>query len=113
MIPIPIRLLPIAAVLALALALGGCEFELSVGGSSIDSEQAAEEISGGLEDAYGEPPRSLTCPEDVDAKEGETFICEGESPEGRPFEIEVTMTDDEGGIRYPTQVEFTDAPNGV
>ncbi len=109
----PTRLLTIAAALALALALGGCEFEFSVGGSSIDSEQAAEEISGGLEDAYGEPPRSLTCPEDVEANEGETFTCEGESPEGRPFEIEVTMTDDEGGIRYPTQVELTDTPDGV
>jgi hypothetical protein len=101
------RLLLISFLAALAAGLAGCDFELSVGGSSIDSEQAAEQISGSLEDAYGEPPESLTCPDDVEPKEGETFTCDGVAPGGRPFEIEVTMTDDEGGIRYPTQVDFT------
>jgi Domain of unknown function (DUF4333) len=106
------RLLLIPLVALLAASLAGCDFEFSVGGSSIDNEQAAEEISGGLEDAYGEPPESLTCPDDVEPKEGETFTCEGVAPDGRPFQIEVTMTDEEGGIRYPTQVEFTgSAPN--
>lgn len=106
------RLLLTSLVAALATSLAGCDFEFSVGGSSIDSDQAAEEISGGLEDAYGEPPESLTCPDDIEPKQGETFTCEGVAPDGRPFQIEATMTDDEGGIRYPTQVEFTaPAPN--
>lgn len=103
----------LAVVVALALSLAGCDFEFSIGGDSIDGEEAAQEISDGLEDAYGEPPRSLTCPEDVEPRDGETFACEGEAPDGRPFRIEVTMTDDEGGIRYPTQVEFTDTPGDV
>jgi hypothetical protein len=101
------RLLLISLVALLAAGLAGCEFEFSVGGSSIDNEQAAEEISGGLENAYGEPPESLTCPDDVEPKEGETFTCEGVAPDGRQFQIDVTMTDDEGSIRYPTRVEFT------
>lgn len=101
-------LLTIAALAALA----GCGAEFSIGGTTIDNEEAEQEISDGLAAAYGEPPKSLTCPADVEATEGETFVCEGVSPDpqGRPFEIEVTMTDDEGSIRYPTQVTFTDGP---
>ena len=97
------------------LAVAGCsaEGEISLGGSNeIDREKAEEEISGGLEAEHGDPPKSLTCPEGVEIVEGETFICEGEDPVGAPFEIEVTMTDDEGGVRYPTSVTYTGEPAG-
>lgn len=84
--------------------------EISLGDKTIDSREAEEQISGGLGDAYGAPPQSLSCPEDVVAEQDKSFSCTGESPDGRRFRIEVTMTDDEGGIRYPTVVEFTDGP---
>jgi hypothetical protein len=99
------------AVVIAAIGFVGCsaDAEVSIGGTSIDTAEAEQEVSSGLADAYGDPPKTLTCPDDIDAAEGETFVCEGVSPdpESRPFEIEVTMTDDEGGIRYPTQVTFT------
>lgn len=104
--------LVLLVVLTFAFAFAGCSFSCSIGSSNIDSAEAEETISGGLEAEYGQPPRSLTCPDDVEPVEGETFTCEGEDPEGRQFEIEVEMTDDEGGIRYPTVVEFTDEPTG-
>lgn len=103
------------AALITAIGFAGCsaDAEVSIGGTSIDTDEAEQQISSGLADAYGDPPKTLTCPDDVDAVEGETFVCEGRSPdpESQPFEIEVTMTDDEGGIRYPTQVTFTGGAN--
>ncbi len=103
------------ALVGLALLASGCSAkgEISLGDSMIDSERAEKEISGGLEDAYGTPPKSLDCPADVKAEEGKSFTCTGEDPDGRPFQLDVVMTDDEGGIRYPTTVEFTDGATGA
>ncbi len=99
------------------LALAGCsaDAEVSFGDKTLNAQEAEQNINSALEDTYGEAPERLTCPDGVDAVKGETFVCEGISPapESRPFAIEVTMTDDEGGIRYPTQVTFTDGPNGA
>src|SRR5680860_1537429 len=67
------------AALITAIAFAGCsaDAEVSIGGTSIDTDEAEQEISSGLADAYGDPPKTLTCPDDVDAVEGETFACEG------------------------------------
>jgi hypothetical protein len=109
--------------LAAALAIGAmltiagcsCSGEISFGDKTIDSEEAAQEISDGLADAYGVAPKSMTCPDGVEVAEGETFVCTGVSPDSdgaRPFEVEVKMTDDKGGIRYRTQVTYTDTSQG-
>lgn len=97
----------LAAALVVSLALTGCSFEFSVGGSNeIDSQKAEDAISGSLADSYGEPPTSVSCPEGVESVEGDTFTCTGESPEGDGFSLLVTISSDEGDIRYPLTVDW-------
>ncbi len=100
----------VVGLLSMAGLAGGCEASFHIGSNEIDANKAEKAISGALTDNYGTAPKSLTCPSGIEAKEGGTFTCTGESPDDppRPFEIEVTMTSNDGDIRYPSAVTFTD-----
>jgi len=87
-----ILLLPVLA----ATALGGCSF-----GSTIDSDKAEKEITKGFEQQVpGSEVKSLSCPDDVEAKKGETAKCVITLGDGKKGTINVRVLNDDGDIRW-------------
>ena len=89
----------LAALALPALALAGC------GGTEIDAGKAEKLIK----DNIGQPvPRSVDCPDGVEAKEGETFTCKLAYDHGvPPAEVTVHIVDDDGRIRVgPGDLRF-------
>ena len=91
----------LGAIAAVAL-LGGCSFEASVGSRSIDQTEVEQVMSDGLEDLVGVAPQSVDCTgiEDLELEEGNTFTCTGTAPAGGEFDINMTLTDDEGKFTF-------------
>ena len=81
-------LLPAAA--ATALALAGC----SLSTTEIDSAQAEKFVRG----AFEKPPRSVSCPSGVEAKEGGTLNCKAVDSTGKRYVVTLHMADDEGRV---------------
>lgn len=88
------RLLIAAATCAFALA--GC------GTDTVNMENAEREIAAGLEEETGAPDVEVTCPEEVEAKEGDTFDCTATTGNERA-KVHVTQRDDEGNLRWELQ----------
>jgi hypothetical protein len=79
---VPIAL--IAAVAALALAVVGC------GEDTLKQESAVDLVNKAL-DEQGVKAESVECPDDVEAKGGQTFDCKVTLPNGNTanFKIEI------------------------
>ena len=80
------------AVLALpALALTAC------GGTEIDAGKAESLIKDNI---AGPAPKTVDCPDGIDAKKGETFRCDLTYEQGiPPASVTVHIEDDDGRIR--------------
>ena len=65
----------IAAIAALALAVAGC------GEDTLEPQSAVDLVNKAL-DQQGVKAESVECPDDVEAKEGETFDCTVTLPGG-------------------------------
>jgi hypothetical protein len=81
------------AALTAALALGGC-------GSKLDTSKLEAEIKKGLATRTGIGIKSVSCPEEVEVKEGDKFRCTALSVNGDRAPIEVTQVDDAGSVRW-------------
>ncbi len=83
-----------------AVALTACSASASVGGASLDQESVEAEIERDLTEFAGVAPEAIDCTgiADIEVDEGNTFTCTGTAPNGEQFDIEVTLTDDEGGF---------------
>jgi hypothetical protein len=84
-----------------ALIIGGCGGSVEVnigGGSTLNEDDLAAELSQELGEQAGTPPRSVDCPSGVEPEEGKKFDCTGVAPSGQEFVIEVTLNDDRGGF---------------
>jgi hypothetical protein len=81
------------SVLAMALlGLTGC------GGTEIDAGKVEDLIR---DNVTGPPPRSVECPEGVEANKGETFECELTYERGvPPATVTVHIEDDDGRVRF-------------
>jgi hypothetical protein len=85
-------LLP-ACVAGLALAgLAGC------GTTTIDSAKAEKAITTAVTQQAGAKVKSVTCPEDKEAKKGGSFTCSVVGTDGSTGNAIVTMKDDEGAV---------------
>jgi Domain of unknown function (DUF4333) len=84
--------LPAAACLVL-LALAGC-------GKKLETDKIEVEVKKVLTDRTGIQIVSVTCPDDVDVKKGDTFRCTARPSTGKPLSIEVTQEDDEGRVTW-------------
>jgi hypothetical protein len=42
----------------------------------------------------------VECPEGIEVRRGDTFVCEATAPNGDRVRIEVTQVDDEGGVTW-------------
>lgn len=101
-----ILLIPVA-VLASAVVLSACEGEVSVGGEdTISASELEKQTSNALTAKTGEKPASVTCPEDLDAKKGETEVCEIEDQAGNLYDgtITITSVDDDGNAEFNVKV---------
>ena len=83
----------LAIALAVVLLAMGCSRVL-------DTDSVESEIKEQLERQLSGVSVEVDCPEDVDAKQGETFDCVATSEEGQKATIAVTQTDDDGSIDF-------------
>jgi hypothetical protein len=77
------------ACLGLAVAAAGC------GEKTVEADKAEETITEFVSTETGFDPTDMECPDDVEAKEGESFECTFTGPEG-PYVAEVRIDDVEG-----------------
>ena len=82
------------AVTAAALALGAC------GETVIDSGEIETQIAGDIEQETGTRDVEVDCPDDIEAKKGDTFECEATAPGGIKQTVEATQVDDDGGVDW-------------
>ena len=89
----------LAALAVPALVLAAC------GGTEIDAAKAESLIK---ENIGGPPPRTVDCPDGVEAKKGSTFRCDLTYEHGvGPAVVTVHIEDDEGRIRVgPGDLRF-------
>jgi uncharacterized lipoprotein len=86
-----VRRIHTAGITALAATLlAGC----SISTTEIDSGQAEEFVK----QASAKPPRSVECPEGIEAKEGGTFTCETVDSAGKRYRVTLHMADDNGRV---------------
>ncbi|MEX2196366.1 MAG: DUF4333 domain-containing protein [Thermoleophilaceae bacterium] len=88
------------AVLAAVLALGvaGC------GSSTLDTAEIEDEVQELAEDRDLEVD-GVTCPDDIEAEEGDEFDCEVEIEGGEEIDAEVTQRNDDGDVRIRIDAE--------
>ena len=86
--PRPRLALPaLLAALALAVSLAAC------GESTVDPSSAEEAVTGVIADS-GFEADDVSCPDDVEAKEGTTFECDFTGPAGPQIaNVEITSVD--------------------
>jgi hypothetical protein len=78
--------------LALPLVLlAGCS-------ETVDTADLEAKLKDQLGQSAGVEPRSVECPEDIEIEKGKTFDCTLTAPNGDEVRVEVTFTNDEGGI---------------
>jgi hypothetical protein len=77
------------ASLALVLALAAC------GEKTVDSDRAADTVTDFVSTETGFDPTDMECPEDVEAKVGESFQCTFTGPEG-PYVADVRIDEVDG-----------------
>ncbi len=80
-----------AAAAAGLIAFSGC--------GTIDADKAESEIEKGIINQTGAQQVSVSCPDDVELKKGDTFKCVGKV-DGQDVPINVEQRDDEGNIRW-------------
>ncbi|GIK77857.1 MAG: DUF4333 domain-containing protein [Acidobacteria bacterium] len=82
----------VAAAAALGLAAAGC-------GNTIDAADLEGQLADQLAPQANVDPAdvSVDCPDDQEAEEGSEFQCTLTAPNGDEVQVDVTLTDDEGG----------------
>ena len=83
-----------ALLASVVLVAVGC------GTKTLDVGDAEEKISAELERQVGQRPKAVDCPEDMEAKEGNTERCTITAPNGEKIGLTLTTTDDEGNFRF-------------
>ncbi len=79
-----------------ALVVGGCSV-----GKTIDANKAEKEISKGLEKQVpGKKVKSISCPDNVDAKKDVTASCDIALESGEKGKINMRVLNEDGDIRW-------------
>ena len=86
----------LAALLVGAAALMACSSDAT----TIDSAKLEDELRVQLSEDAGVDPEgvSVSCPDDIEAEEGDEFNCELTAPNGDIVQVDVTLTNDDGGF---------------
>jgi hypothetical protein len=86
-------LLPILLLVFAGAVVAGCG-----GSSTLDTAEVERELEDLAEEEDIEV-EDVTCPDDVEAKEGDTFDCDIETRDGVEIEAEVEQRNDDGDVR--------------
>jgi len=70
------------------------------GEAKLDTGRAESEIRSGITRQTGVKIDTVRCPDDVEARRGETFRCVALASNGQRARVEVTQRDDEGSISW-------------
>jgi uncharacterized protein DUF4333 len=70
------------------------------GQSNLDTSGLEDQIDKTLSDRTGFTIKSVRCPDDVEAKKGGTFRCTVTTARGERAVVDVTQTDDKGGVTW-------------
>jgi len=92
--PVPLRLSLIAVPFVAALLLAGCG-----AGDTIDPNKTEIAIRFDVEEATGEPVKSVSCPSDVPVSIGTRFVCQVEAVSGDEAVAELEITTEKGDLR--------------
>jgi len=85
----------LALALVVSFATGGCVHQ------TLDADQLERRLSRSVSARLGVEGVRATCPDDVRAQAGDTFICIARAPgESAGLRIEVTQVDDDGRITW-------------
>jgi hypothetical protein len=84
----------LAGLALLAAAAGGC------GTDKIDTDRAERAIRAGITRQTGLKIASVSCPAEVEVRQGDTFNCVARATNGQRARVEVTQRDDEGGVTW-------------
>jgi hypothetical protein len=76
-----------------AMMLAGC-------GSRLETSHVERSIKDGIAKQTRLPVRSVSCPNDVKAKKGDTFRCTAVSAKGDRVVVLVTQLDDKGHVTW-------------
>jgi hypothetical protein len=77
-----------------AVALAAC------GDAKLDTDRAESAIRSGITRQTGVKIDTVRCPEDVEARRGETFRCVAQASNGQRARVEVRQRDDEGSVSW-------------
>ena len=91
---------------AASVALAACEASVEVGGDSISADDIETEASSALAAKVGQTPKSIDCPDDLDAKEGESETCTLTAKDGTTYDMTATIesVSDDGTAHFDFQV---------
>jgi hypothetical protein len=81
------------AVVGSALVLVACS-------STLDMERIESEILQGIESQTDAQLERVDCPEEREAKEGDTFTCTAVAEDGQTAPVRVEQTSDDGDIEW-------------
>ena len=90
------RPLAVLAVTCASLAL----LATACGDSKLDTSKLEDQIEKTLADRTGFTITSVRCPDDVKAEKGGTFRCTVATARGERAVVNVTQTDDKGGVTW-------------
>jgi hypothetical protein len=81
-------------VALIAAGLAAC------GEAKLDTDRAETAIRSGITRQTGVKIDSVRCPDEVQARKGETFRCVASASNGQRARVEVTQRDDEGSVSW-------------
>jgi uncharacterized protein DUF4333 len=91
-------IMSVCVMAVVAIATPGCG-----GGNKLDTNAVEQNIIDRI-DKRKLPIEKVTCPDDVDAKKGESFRCQAILTGGTMATVNVTQTDDNGTVAYKIQL---------
>jgi len=77
---------------ALALVLAGC------GEKKLNTGDVEAKLKTELGKSAGVQPKAIECPDDIKVEKGRKFNCTLIAPNGDRVTVNVTLTDDKGGL---------------
>jgi hypothetical protein len=99
------RRLPLLALAVLLLAACGKEV--------VDTADAEQRIRDSVASQVKADVRSVSCPDDVEAKKGDTFTCTATGGDGTKGPVKVLQQDDKGNVTFLAPLLHTGTAESV
>ena len=84
----------VTGVALMAAAFAAC------GEARLDTDKYEAAIRSGVTRQTGVKIDTVRCPDEVEARRGDTFNCVARASNGQRARVEVTQRDDEGGVSW-------------